>query len=174
MKESDFDYIIEEPLLTDEGFVNPACMNALEKAIAEMPKTYERLADHPEWTEKRWTFRHDITGAFAKWAIRQAPNGPPLHLERVVNYLDECLKHVFTWGNEGLEELSLCQINKALHDILYDQGISDFDKWNEGEGFIDLDALLRNVCLDIRDERRHNDQFDAQFKKDHPSSEILE
>ncbi len=145
---------IQEPLLTEEGFVNEACLNALSKAISNMPKTYERLADEPEWNEKGWVFIKDITGGLAKWAIRQSPNDCPKNLEKVIGYLDACLSRQFDFDTAGMCKLSLIQINKALYEILYEQGISDFDKWNEGEGFIDLDALLRNVCLDIRMERR--------------------
>ena len=147
---------IQEPLLTEKGFVNEACINALSKAISDMPKTYERLADRPEWNEKCWVFVKDITGALAKWAVRQSSKDCPRNLEKVLGYLDACLARYFPFDKNGMCELSLIQINKALYDILYEQGISDFDEWNKGEKFIDLDALLRNVCLDIKRERKAN------------------
>ena len=84
----------------------------------------------------------------------------------------------------GVADLSLCEVDKALYDILYDKGIEDFDNWNKSKAepsndsikfvsasspqsmpdydFIDLDALLRNVCISIRDERRKNDEFDKK------------
>lgn len=158
INEDDFDEIIEEPLLTDEGFLNEACMNALHKAINSMPKSYERLADTPEWNTPAWTFKHDITAELAKWAIGQGPTECPVGLERVVGYLDTCLDHKFSFGTEGMCELSLCDINKALYEILYKQGIGDFDKWNEGKDFIDLHALLHNICVGIRNERRELSQ----------------
>ena len=170
MNEKDEIEFIQEPLLTEEGFVNEACLNALSAAINNMPKTYERLAGEPEWSEERWTFKDEITGSLAKWAIRQSPHDCPAGLEKVIGYLDACLSRVFSFDIAGMCKLSLIQINKALYDILYEQGISDFDKWNEGEGFIDLDALLRNVCIDIRMERREKDKFDKEFEKKYPQT----
>ena len=180
--------IISEPFLTEEGFVNEACMNELGKAIKNTPKTHERLAHDEEWTKKRWTFKHDITGSFAKWAIRQSGYHCPSHLEQVVSYLSACLIKEVGWEEQHyIAELSLCDINKLLYDILYEQGVSYFDDWNKpkkewretdydclGEaerndpdyGYIDLDALLRNVCLDIRDEKRRDDEFDKRFEEE--------
>ena len=165
LNEEMFDEFIEEPLLTEEGFLNEACMNALSKAIENMPKTHERLKGEPEWNTLEWVFLRDITAALAKWAIRQGPTACPLGLERVIGYLDACLSHTFEFDATGIAKLSLCDINKALYDILYEKGVTDFDKWNEGNDFIDLDALLHNVCVEIRDERRCNDTESKLIKK---------
>ncbi len=158
--------MIQQPLLTEEGFVNEACLNELRAAINNMPKTYERLADRPEWTTPHWCFAKNITSHFARYAISQGPTACPIGLERVVGYLEAALMHTFTFDLSGMCELTLCQINKALYDILYEQGVSDFDKWNEGEDFIDLDALLRNVCIGLRDERRETERFRAEYLND--------
>lgn len=43
-----------------------------------------------------------------------------------------------------------------------------FNSWNDDKiisGWIDLGALIRNVCISIRDERRINAAFDKKFKK---------
>jgi len=182
----EFDEVIPEPLLTEEGFVNQACLNALDAAIEKMPPTYERLAGDAEWAKPRGVFRGWITGALAKWAIRQSPYHMPEHLMEVVGYLDACLRRGVTWNSDDWAELSLCQVNKLLHDILMDKGVTYFDAWNVPKkgthktkftsahddpqdpdyDFIDLHALLRNVCLDIRDERRRSDEFNAQFEKE--------
>ena len=190
MKEEDFDHIISEPFLTEEGFVNEACMNELNKAIENMPPAYERLADRPEWSEKKdkWTFKKDIVAAFAKWAIRQSGYACPDNLEKVVGYLDACLDKMVDWDTCGMTELSLCDINRLLHEILMDQGISFFDDWNKAKkewrsdsrfdcmgeaekvdpdfGFIDLHALLKNVCLDIRTDRRDFEAFNKKFDEE--------
>ena len=165
---------IPEPLLTEEGFINEACLNGLEKAINNMPKTYERLANDPEWSEKKdkWIFRDEIVGAFAKWACCQSPYACPDNLEIVCKYLDSCLKKEVDWETAGMTELSLVEINKLCWDILGD--FQPFLDWNKSKketdkivftsrysgkrdpdyDFIDLDALLHNVCLDIRTKRR--------------------
>ena len=177
--------MLSQPLLTEEGFINEACINELNASITNMPKTYNRLSDSPEWSIKRWTFKSDITRGLAKYAIAQSPYSCPNNLEEVINYLDACLEKEVDWEKFGMVELSLCDINKLLYDILYEQGISYFDNWNKSKkgnvkisfssrysgkedpdySFIDLDALLRNVCLDIRMERRANDKFDEEFEK---------
>lgn len=184
--------MLRQPLLTEEGAINPACINELEAAIAGMGKTHERLAGDAEWSEraKQWTFREDIVGAFAMWACRQSPYGVPDGLENVCKYLNAALKTAFKWDTSGMQELSLCDISKSLHEILMDQGIADFNAWNrckKGEtpeisftsafgdpgdpdyDFIDLDALLHNVCVTIRDERRKDKAFDEAFERDHPN-----
>lgn len=149
--------ILSEPLLTSNGGINPLCMAELAEAIEGMPEIHDRFAYDPEWSESkdRWTFRHDITGPLAMWAVRQSPVGIPKDLSVVLGYLDEALKTAFGWETAGMSELSLCDISRALHEILMNQGIKEFDAWNETRpDFIDLHALLRNVCFTIRDERR--------------------
>ena len=183
--------MLSQPLLTEEGFVNEACMNELGKAIKNMPKTYERLASNEEWTEKRWTFKSDITGGLAKYAVSQSPYPCPDNLGKVINYLDACLEKEVDWGNHGMVELSLRDISKLLYDILYEQGFTYFDDWNKSKkgkveiqftsrysgkpdpdyDFIDLDALLHNVCLDIREERRASDKFHEEFEKEYKNKE---
>ena len=178
--------MLSQPLLTEEGFVNEACMNELNTFISKMPKSYDRLNRNDEWTIKKWTFKKDITRGLAKYAISQSPYVCPDNLEGVIKYLDACLEKEVEWEESGMAELSLCDINKLLHNILYEQGFSFFDEWNKAKKgnvevqfcsryskvedpdyeFIDLDALLHNVCLDIRMERRASDKFDEEFQKE--------
>jgi hypothetical protein len=183
-----FDNVIREPLFTEEGLINPVAMAELESAIGNISPTFQRMADDSEWTEKRFTSRKEIVGAFAMWACRQSPYGCPTGLETVCKYLNECLKTECEWTGKEIPwaNLGLCDINKMLHDILHNKGVKAFDAWNEcvggkapnvsftsryGQGdaydpdhdFIDLDALLHNVCITIRDERRRNDAFDKRF-----------
>lgn len=178
--------MLSQPLLTEEGFINEACMNELKASINNIPKPYERNDGDSEWTEKRWTFKDHITRGLAKYAISQSPYSCPDNLEKVIRYLDACLEKEVDWGSHGMAELSLCDISKLLYDILYEQGFTYFDDWNKSKkgktdmqfvsrdssidpdyDFIDLDALLGNVCLDIRMERRANDQFDKEFEEEY-------
>lgn len=177
--------MLSQPLLTEDGAINPACLNELSATISGIGKTWQRLSDDPEWNEKRWTFQKEIVGTFAMWACRQSPYGVPDGLENVCKYLNICLARDVNWEAHGMAEISLCEINRMLHEILYEQGVSEFDAWNrckKGEtpeiqfssamdgptdpdrDFIDLDALLHNVCLTIRNERRKDDAFDAKFE----------
>ena len=179
-------HMLSQPLMTEEGLVNEACINELNAAILNMPKTYERLGNDTEWNVKRWIFKDHITGSFAKWAIRLSPYSCPDNLEKVIKYLDACLERGVDFEEDGLAKLSLCDINKLLYDILNEQNISICDEWNEPKknwretefsclgdatkedpdfGYISLDALFHNVCLDIRMERRANDKFDKEFEE---------
>jgi len=172
---------IEEPFFTDDGFQNPVAEAQLEAAIMNMPPTYERLADNPEWTEERYTFLKDITGGLAMWAVRQSPFDVPDGLAEVLGYLSACLRREVEWDKHGAAVLSLCGINKLLHEILMDFKL--FQAWNEprksrpgisfvtaeslpdpDHDFIDLDAVLHNVSLFIRDSRREFDRFNAEFE----------
>jgi hypothetical protein len=193
VNESDFDEILSQPLTTEDGFLNPACLNELEGAISALAPTHVRLKDDPEWSEKkdRWTFRTEIVGHFAMWACRQSPYGTPDGLENVCKYLFASLKSCTDWGTHDMAEVSLCEINRWLREILYDQGVSEFDAWNRckvvdtpnlafasamdgpsdpDRDFIDLDALLHNVCVSIRDERRKNKDFNDRFEAEYGSS----
>jgi len=177
--------MLSQPLLTEEGFVNEACMNELNCWISNVPKIHDRENKDIEWNTKRWTFKKDITRGLAKWAISQSPYSCPDNLEDVIKYLDACLEREVDWDICGMAELSLCDISKLLYDILYEQGITYFNNWNKSKkgdveiqftsryssekdpdyDFIDLDALLGNVCLDIRMERRASDKFDKEFEE---------
>jgi len=180
-----FEHIIEQPFLTEDGFVNPACMNELEAAIKNIPPAYERLKDDPEWSEKKYIFKDYITSSLAKSAIRQSSYPCPKDLDVVIKYLDACLSKSVQWDKFGMTKLSLCDINKLLFDILYDMPQiedwntpkkdwrnTEFDCCGDAErsdpdyGFIDIYALFRNVCLDIRRERRERDEFDRKFDKE--------
>ena len=184
--------MLSQPLLTEEGFLNPACMSELEAAIKNSPKLYDRVADDGEWTKKRYTSKKHITSALAKWAVRQSPYPCPEELEIVVKYLDACLEKSVSWDKHGFVNLSLQEISKLLYKILYDDNFKPFYRWNESKNisegikyvsrydgpenpddvFIDLDALLNNVCLEIRDERRINDAFDKKFEEEHGKLEV--
>jgi len=107
-------------------------------------------------------------------------------LQEVIGYLHACL--IRRADSNEMMELSLCEINKLLYDILYEQGMEAFDNWNKSKNttsgeirfvsrdsskgnpdddFIDLDALLHNVCISLRDDFRRNDVFDKKFKEEH-------
>jgi hypothetical protein len=198
MNKEDKIEMLTQPLMTEDGYLNPACMNELESTINNIPKTYNRLAHDSEWSirKNKWTFKTDIVGAFAMWACRQSPYGVPDGLENVCKYLNAALESCGNgWKNSGMQECSLVDINKWLYEILYEQGVIEFDKWNEckvgntpdinfvsrydgkrnpDRDFIDLDALLHNVCLTIRDERRKDKAFDDKFDKEYPNNKVTE
>jgi hypothetical protein len=181
-------HIIQNPLLTEDGFLNEACMNELKSVLNSIEPDCIRLMWDKEWSEKRWTFKHEIVAALAKWAVRQSTYPCPTGLDAVLGYLDACLTKDVPWsftGNERMAELSLCDISKLLHDSIGDmqqikdwntpkknwrntnfEGIGEAERHDPDYGFVDIDALFRNVCLDIRAERRVNSDFNKRFEEE--------
>jgi hypothetical protein len=168
MKEDDI-HILSQPLLTEEGFVNPACMQELETALLNTPPIHERTAGDPEWNTPRITYYREITGYVAHWAVRQIEEGDktpfPPGLEKVIGYLTACIRPKF--DETGWAELSLCDIGQMLHDILMED--KTFLSWNDAnvlKGWLDLDAFIGNVCCSIRNERRAFDEFNREFEEE--------
>ena len=158
---------LTQPLLTEDGFLNPACEAELNAALENMPPTHERLAGDSEWNTKRVTYWREITGYLANWAVRQIAEHDrtpfPPGLEKVIGYLSACIRPQF--DHLGYARMSLCEINKLLHDILYeDRIVASWNDFNVLVGWLNLDALFHNVCLSVRNERRMNDAFDARWE----------
>jgi len=170
--------MLTQPLMTEEGFLNEACMNELAAAINNMPESYERLADKPEWSIPAWVSVNEIVGLLANWAIRQAVGVPP-KLVDVVGFVHAAIdldERFTSWGDDigKFAQLSLCDVNRLLWEILGD--LQPFNDWNDanimgdmGLQWIDLSAVLHNVCISLRNQRRHDAAFDAEFEKEHGS-----
>lgn len=167
-------HMLSQPLITEEGFLNEACMNELNAAINNMPETWERLANDPEWTERQWIFSSTISGYLANTAVRLYRKCPP-NLVHIIDYVATCLYRDFENRehckdhDDIMAQWSLCEINKMLWDILGD--LAPFKEWNTekvmGEKWLDLSAVLHNVCLDVRSEWRNNKRFDEAFEREH-------
>ena len=161
-------HMLSQPLTTEEGFINEACINELNAAILNMPPDWERLADRPEWNKKIYIYWRNITGYLAQWAVRQFTEHDstpfPPGLEKVIGYLSACIRPKF--DKLGWAHLSLCDINKMLHDILMED--KTFLSWNDEKiisNWLDLHALIRNVCISIRDEKQISDFFMLNLKE---------
>ena len=127
----------------------------------------------PDRHEKTWIIVDHITGALAKWAIRQSPYDCPDDLEDVVKHLDKCMTHELNKiPNEdrtsGMYKVSVAHIRGLLRNIL--GGYGPFQEWNKckvgntpeslftsrydsardpDRDFIDLDALFMNICMEL-------------------------
>ena len=143
-------------------------------ALASIPPTFERLKNDDEWLRKNIVNIKYITGYFACWAVRQLQSIPySPNLEKIIGYLNACLRREFLkqaddkWHREGWGDYSLCEINKMLHDILMDD--QTFLEWNTekvmGKDWLDLEALLHNVCISLRDEIRSFNEFNRRFEE---------
>lgn len=159
--------MLPEPLFTEDGFINEAGFKGLENAINNIPPAYERLKDDIEWsTTSIWGY-HDLVGAFCCGAIQclaatkrtdHVPPCLPPNLEKIANFLGACLlKDVDEFG---FVRWSLCDINRKFHEILLDDSpLGLFMEWNNkdgilGEDWLDLHAVLQNVCIILRAQLR--------------------
>ena len=159
--------IYEEPMFTEEGFVNPVFeagfASAIEDAWADATRRCEL---DPEWNTPRWTHWREVVGYFTHWAVRQIEchdKTPfPPGLEKMIGYLSACIRPQF--DKQTMALLSLVDIERMLMEVLWP--METFQSWNDREvlpGWLDLHALLRNVCCSIRNERREFDRFNARF-----------
>lgn len=112
-----------------------------------------------------WLFRHHIVSTFARWAVRQSPVPVPVHLEQVLWHLDQSLALSIKWDARGMALLDGPSVENFIRRALW--GYPPFMAWNEpmtktlhptNGTFIDLDALLRNVCMDLDREMGHEDR----------------
>ncbi len=161
--------MLREPLLTEDGFVNPACLKEIESVLKNIPKTHERLSGNPEWATPVLTHYRAITAGLAYCAVsqfiddedRSSPPAFPPGLEKVIGFLHACIRKDF--DKHGFAMMSLCDVSRMLYSVLYDQNVTLFDAWNTkeclGDHWLSLDALIHNVCLNIRTDRREFDRF---------------
>jgi len=90
------------------------------------------------------------------WSVRQLEfSHVPPNLTEVVEYLSESLRNDTIFDDAGWANLTLNDIEKKLRDIL--MAYRPFLQWNNIEAladWLDLDALIRNVLVSLRDENR--------------------
>lgn len=103
--------------------------------------------EQPRWINYRW-----ITGYLACYAIRQV-RGPafPPKLEGVIGFLHARIRPRF--DEDGLAKMTLGEVADLLREELMPEEM--FRAWNDEnviQGWIDLDALIQNVCFSIRHE----------------------
>jgi len=166
-------HFIETPMLTDDGFVSPVFEAELNAAIeGAWDDATRRCEEDPEWNTPRWTHWREVVGYFTHWAVRQIEchdKTPfPPGLEKMVGYLSACIRPRF--DKQTMALLSLIDIERMLIEVLWP--METFQSWNKAEvlpGWLDLHALLRNVCCSIRNERREFDRFNLRFDTENAS-----
>lgn len=146
-----------------------------------------RMLSNPEWTAPRHYHLNSIVEAVAAGIIAGDPwyrgyQLPP-NYEAVVNRAAAMLQDSPPGQLHGDEvlEVSLLDMKTWLKEVLTKD--SDFVAWNDAPGdcttsrcsttpeqrvFIDLDAAIQNIAINLRDQTRKSDAFDARFKKNHP------
>jgi len=180
---------ITEPVLLDDGELNPDFEQSLSDAIENMPETYIRLSGDSEWntTKDNWTFTGDIVSYFAQCAVSFSPYTAPDNLVGVLEQVELIFKPLEDSG--GMFEISLCTVNELLHEHIIplqqvqewnvpkngDHRVAQFSsryssKPDPDDDFIDLSALAHGVCLALRQTRRERKEFDKKFEEDYKNS----
>lgn len=163
----------------------------LEGVLAEASRERrERLREDPEWFLPRWTHLKNLVEAFAHGCIsadvwHKGYRVPP-NLETVLNHV--AAKVWERWGEaDELAELSLVTVEEFFRECV--DSSPECLAWNEpADGsfvgvvtryspvperrdFIDLDALIRNAAVYLRNERRRSDEFDRKFDEQYGTTE---
>lgn len=157
---------------------------ALEEAC-ELNK--QRLSRDPEWATPKHYHLHTLVTAFAVGIINADPwhknyKIPP-NFENVINWISFCIQEKY---KEVVVQVSLVEMGKNYREWA-DQN-PYFLEWNESpkgtvigitsrysstpeeRDFIDLDALIQNAVLYLRDETRKNEEFDRKFEEEYKTN----
>jgi hypothetical protein len=118
------------------------------------------MRNDTEWNVTSFTNYKSIVGYFAMWSVRQLEvSHLPPEYATVVEYLSASLRINTAFDDSGWAHLTLNDIEKMLRDILMDY--PPFQRWNNFEvlaDWLDLDALIRNVAVSLRDENRRYEE----------------
>jgi hypothetical protein len=164
-----------EDLIDDPGKLDTLFQQADEA-------NQRRLWDDAEWTTLRFTSLKEIVTAFMVGTMRadmwcDGYSLPP-NFDVVMNAM--CGAVVVKFGNAEFCEASLLDLEAFYHEFIDATPLCR--EWNDFPGsgfisatspaptsrtFIDLDALIRNAAIYIRDDRRQFDAFNADFDRRH-------
>ena len=146
----------------------------------------KRLLADLEWTKPKGTHVHILVRAFMHGVISADPwhknyKLPP-DFESVVNWIAFNIQK--TYGDAIVVQISLMEMEKKFRE--WAGRHKSFLKWGEPDDgapiavvhacspvldkrdFIDLEALIRNASIFLRDKRQQEDAFDRKFKAENP------
>lgn len=159
---------------------DPAVLEQAIEAAAE--KQAEELWGDPEWTEPRWMQLKDIVKAFLIGVIEAdawyVGYSVPPNFEVVANSLCGAVVTKFKGDSNASVKASLLDLEAFYREFIDATPLCR--EWNDWPGsgivtrydstprertFIDLDALVRNAAIYVRNNRREFDAFNADFEK---------
>lgn len=146
----------------------------------------KKLEADPEWSEPEHVHVHTLVEAFMHGIATADPwhkkYSLPPNFEAVVNWIAFCVQEEF--GDTEVPKLSLLEIEDKFREWAMQS--PHFRAWNEPKDpgtviavatrytptpderdFIDLDALLRNASVFVRDEQRQKRDFEKRFNAEH-------
>lgn len=160
--------------LVFSNFIN----GEIDEAINEHKK---RLEQDPEWNIPKYYHIHTLVTAFIVGIMNadvwHKNYRIPPNVENVVNWISFNLQRHFK--NDEIVKISLIEYKKLVSSWAYEN--PNFRKWNESDDetpiaivsryssipdkrdFIDLDVIIHNASIFLRDEKRKNEAFDREF-----------
>jgi hypothetical protein len=162
--------------------INPENLNDIIEKVCQ--ESREALFDDPEWTTKKWFHIKTLIEAISVGIISADPYHfgyyLPKNYEKVMNYYIENIENIF--NKQECIEICLIKIEGLNKKIL--MKCPEFVEWNNIESpenarfidrytptynnkqFMDLDAVLRNASVYLRDYIRKTEAFDKKFEEE--------
>lgn len=79
------------------------------------PKNY---CTHERFNRKVWAFKHDFTGALAKWLVKQSPYVVPENLTKILEEFHSKLDNLGEFDAAGMLEIDLSTLTDRVDAIL--------------------------------------------------------
>lgn len=143
----------------------------------------------PEWNTAKYIHVSSILRAFVYGVLSadmwHTNYKLPPNFESVVNWIAFCIQR--KWPTEEIPCVSILELEQLFREWAFEH--PDFKKWNESPNntlisvvtryseipdtrdFIDLDALLRNAAVYVRNYHREFERFDSDFELKYSISE---
>lgn len=157
--------------------INPENFNDIIAKTLQQQR--ESLYDDPEWTEKNWLHIGILFQAISVGILSADPHHKnyyvPKNFEKVINYY---IQHIEEKFKDTVINICLLKIEGINRKILFTcpevlewnniqtvSIISRYDEIPNTKQFMDLEAMIRNTSIYIRDYIRKNKEFDKKFNE---------
>ena len=124
---------------------------------------------HERFNRKVWAFKHDFTGALAKWLVKQSPYVAPNKLAVCINKFHRDLYKIAKFDQDEMAIIDLLTLTKEVNKVLESiPEIMALNKPKSGhnksimtsrysgkippdDNFIDIMALAQNITCEFAD-----------------------
>ena len=73
---------------------------------------------HERFQRKVWAFPSDLTGALAKWLVKQSPYTVPDNLQTCLEKFEALVKATFAFNSNKMIEIDLSSLTKQIEPLL--------------------------------------------------------
>ena len=124
---------------------------------------------HERFNRKVWAFKHDFTGALAKWLVKQSPYVVPDNLSLCIEKFAKALDKEYEFDENGMVEIGLLNLTDKIDMILESipeiMALNERKNGRDGMGFssryskepepdddfIAITAIARNITCEFAD-----------------------